>query len=191
MAAVSDRILVVMFDLDDTLFAHRESVDAGITAHRTTLGGRLGGADATAEAVRWHDLEEHHYTRYLRGELDISGQRRARVRDFVAPYGIELDDRQSDDWFWTYFAQYQRAWELHSDVSACLDDLESRGIRIGLITNGDLEFQGRKIDALALGPRLEQVITSSGGRGDEAGSGDLPHRVRGLQRDTRPSLLRR
>ena len=33
-------IRVVLFDLDDTLFAHREAVEAGIAAHRAALGGR-------------------------------------------------------------------------------------------------------------------------------------------------------
>ena len=138
----------------------REAVAAGITAHRATLGGPLAAADAAAEAARWHDLEEHHYHRYLRGELDYPGQRHARARDFVAPFGIELDDQQAEDWFWTYFVEYQRAWVLHRDAAGCLDVLESRGIRLGIITNGELEFQSRKIRALDLDSRLEHVIAS-------------------------------
>ena len=32
---------VVLFDLDDTLFDHRRSVELGITAHRSSIGGEL------------------------------------------------------------------------------------------------------------------------------------------------------
>jgi 2-isopropylmalate synthase len=83
---------VVLFDLDDTLFAHVEAVARAVKAHRAALGGAIAAADETAELARWRALEEEHYHRYLGGELDFLGQRRARARDFVAPYGIELDD---------------------------------------------------------------------------------------------------
>src|SRR4051794_6627333 len=82
------RVLVALFDLDDTLFAHREAVDRGLRAHVAALGGALASADLDAESVRWHELEEEHYHRYLAGELDFLGQRRARARSFVAPYGL-------------------------------------------------------------------------------------------------------
>jgi putative hydrolase of the HAD superfamily len=71
-------ISVVLFDLDDTLFAHRQAVAAGIVAHTRTLGGTA--RDAEPEIARWHALEEQHYHRYLTGELDFFGQRRARTR---------------------------------------------------------------------------------------------------------------
>lgn len=61
-------IAVVLFDLDDTLFAHSTAVAHGVLAHRTALG--LPGDDAE-ELDRWTALEEHHYHRYLRGELGI------------------------------------------------------------------------------------------------------------------------
>src|SRR5258707_3503785 len=85
-------ISVVLFDLDDTLFDHRRSVELGITAHRSSLGGDLAEADPAVEFARWNSLEEHHYHRYLSGELEFLGQRPERAKDFVAPYGIELDD---------------------------------------------------------------------------------------------------
>ena len=62
---------VVLFDLDDTLFRHREAVEHGVLHHRQSHGGALAAADDHAEFVRWHELEEHHYHRYLSGELDF------------------------------------------------------------------------------------------------------------------------
>ena len=66
---------VVLFDLDDTIFAHRLAVDRGIASHLAASG--VTTVDA-AEIARWTELEEHHYHRYLTGELDYLGQRRAR-----------------------------------------------------------------------------------------------------------------
>ena len=172
MAAVSDAaalaaagrgIRVALFDLDDTLFAHRHAVELGLAAHRDALGGAIAAADHATESARWHALEERHYHRYLQGELDFLGQRRARARDFVAPYGIELPaDAEADAWFDSYLAEYENRWTLHDDALPCLDALDAAvpPIRIGVITNGDIIFQTAKMTATGLLPRIEHTIAS-------------------------------
>jgi putative hydrolase of the HAD superfamily len=142
-------IAVVLFDLDDTLFAHRAAVDRGIVAHLAAIGG-YSEADPTA---LWHELEERHYHRYLAGELDFEGQRRARAIDFAASRGLVLDDPSA--WFDTYFEQYRAAWHLHDDTLPLLEALTQR---TGIITNGDPAFQQRKLDQVGLS--FEHVIAS-------------------------------
>ena len=152
---------VVLFDLDDTLFAHRHAVDTGVAAHIHRLGGSLAAADAAVELARWHDLEEKHYHRYLSGELDYIGQRRARSRAFMEPYGITLkDDRAADAWFDDYLVEYRRAWTLYDDSVPCLVALQAESLRIGIITNGDLGFQSGKVAAAGLTPYVEHVVAS-------------------------------
>jgi putative hydrolase of the HAD superfamily len=149
---------VVLFDLDDTVFAHRESVEAGIAAHRTTLGGALAAADRATEFARWNALEELHYHRYLTGELEFLEQRRERARGFVQPYGFTLDDDAADAWYDGYLVHYETTWMLHADTLPCLEAL--RPARFGVITNGSLEFQMAKIDGVGLTPWLEHVVAS-------------------------------
>jgi putative hydrolase of the HAD superfamily len=150
----------VLFDLDDTLFAHRAAVGSGILA-TLAANPELAGADATAEVARWEALEETHYHRYLAGELDFEGQRRARARAFLEPYGVALrTDADATAWWAGYWSRYTAAWALHDDTVPCLDDLEGRGIRLGLITNGDLASQTRKLEAVALTGRFEHVVAS-------------------------------
>lgn len=156
-------VSVVLFDLDDTLFAHRRAVEAGVLAHRTAHGGDVLAADDAAELHRWTQLEELHYHRYLSGELDFLEQRRERARDFVAPYGLDLaDDSAADTWFDTYLERYRDAWTILPDALPCLDALRRRipGVRFGVITNGDRAFQSAKMDAVGLSPHLEHVIAS-------------------------------
>ncbi len=149
---------VVLFDLDDTVFAHRESVELGIAAHRSTLGGALAAADRAAEFVRWNSLEERHYHRYLTGELDFVGQRRERAREFVAPYGQTLEDDAADAWYAAYLLHYRATWALHDDVIACLESL--RPARFGVITNGHLAAQQEKMTATGLADWLDHVVAS-------------------------------
>lgn len=146
---------VVLFDLDDTLFAHSRAVAHGVRAHRAALG--LAG-DETAEFERWTGLEEHHYHRYLRGELGYQEMRRARARSFVEPFGTDLDsDAAADAWFSSYIELYRTGWELYDDTMATLDALPQR---LGIITNAELGFQLGKIEAMGIADRFEHVIAS-------------------------------
>lgn len=154
-------IQVVLFDLDDTLFAHAHAVSAGVSAHRLAHGGAVAAADDAEELARWHELEELHYVRYLHGELDFYEQRRVRARNFVEPFGLDLaDDSAADEWYERYLVEYQKAWRLHEDTIPCLDELASRGIRVGIITNGELAYQVGKVEAMGIAPRVEHVIAS-------------------------------
>jgi putative hydrolase of the HAD superfamily len=153
---------VVLFDLDDTLFAHRAAVAAGIQRYATVLGEPYGALDADELVAVWHGLEEEHYHSYLAGRLDFEGQRQARARDFAARHGVVLDDAAASAWFADYFEHYVGAWSLHDDALACFDALQAAvpGVRFGLITNGDLAFQRRKVEAVGLDARVEHLIAS-------------------------------
>lgn len=154
---------VILFDLDDTLFQHSESVASGVLAHRRSHRGPLADADDELEFARWQQLEEHHYDRYLSGELGFLDQRRARARDFVAPYDLDLlSDAAADAWFAAYIAEYRRTWRLHDDVLPALDALAAAipGVRFGVITNSVMAVQTDKLDAIGLAPRLDHVIAS-------------------------------
>lgn len=156
------RIQVVLFDLDDTLFAHRAAVSAGIQRFATQLGEPYGTMAAVDLVALWHDLEEQHYHSYLAGRLDFEGQRRARARDFAARHAVALSDAEASTWFSDYFEHYVAAWSLHHDALRCLDALEAEipGVRFGLITNGDLAFQRRKVEAVGLDARMEHLVAS-------------------------------
>ena len=151
-------IRVVLFDLDDTLFAHRQSVRNGMARHVASI---LPEVDAAAHLDRWDQLEELHYHRYLAGELDYLGQRRARARDFMADFGhVFGSDAEAEAWFEVYLREYVRAWRLFDDALPCLGALASAGVRLGMITNGIPSFQQPKLDTLELAAHLEHVVTS-------------------------------
>lgn len=154
---------LVLFDLDDTLFAHREAVAAGILGHVAAQGGRGAAADPHSVVRLWNALEEQHYHAYLAGDLDFAGQRSARARDFAAAHGVALTEAEAAAWFDDYFLHYRAHWRLHDDALPCLDELARRipGVRFGLITNGELAYQSVKLADTGLAARVEQVVTSA------------------------------
>jgi putative hydrolase of the HAD superfamily len=158
--ALTDSPTVVLFDLDDTLFAHRKAVDDGIVDYVRKLGAPYRLADAASEVAAWYELEERHYHSYLGGHLDYEGQRMARAIDFAARHGVALDEAAASAWFASYFEHYMNNWVLHEDALPCLDALRSAGLRLGLITNGDEAFQLRKLARLKLTDRFEHIVTS-------------------------------
>ncbi|WP_353809202.1 HAD family hydrolase [Agromyces sp. SYSU T00194] len=151
---------VVLFDLDDTLLDHRAAVDAGILAHARAERYEL--LDEPGTTRLWRDLEEEHYHRYLAGETDFEGQRRARARAFAAAHGHALDDDGASAWFTGYFARYRAAWALHDDALPALDALRgvAPGVRFGIITNGEHDFQSAKLRAVGLDAPMEHVVAS-------------------------------
>jgi putative hydrolase of the HAD superfamily len=154
---------VVLFDLDDTLMAHREAVATGIELH---LRERGYDAEAAAAQRLWHELEERHYHAYLAGELTFEEQRRARAAEFALAHGESLDDEAAGAWFARYFERYRESWALHDDVGPALDALDAvlPGVRLGIITNGEEEFQLAKLVRLGLEVghpgRIEHLIAS-------------------------------
>ncbi|GGI47617.1 putative hydrolase of the HAD superfamily [Agromyces flavus] len=154
---------VVLFDLDDTLMAHREAVASGILAHLRERGYEAEVAESRA---LWHELEERHYHAYLAGELTFEQQRRARAAEFARAHGDALDDEAAGAWFARYFEHYRASWALHDDVEPAFDALERAlpGVRFGIITNGEEAFQLAKLVRLGLEVghpgRIEHVVAS-------------------------------
>ncbi|GAA4165848.1 HAD family hydrolase [Gryllotalpicola daejeonensis] len=154
---------VVLFDLDATLFDHPGAFRRGILAHVAALGAPYDTASAADIVAAWQQAEDLHFERYLAGELDYEGQRRARVRDFAARFSAaELGDDAASTWFSGYYDAYRDEWTAYDDVPGALDALEAAipGIRFGIVTNGELALQQGKVATIGLDARVDQVIAS-------------------------------
>lgn len=154
---MSERIDLILFDLDDTLYSHHAAVAGGLAA-------QLGQSPAQAEAAyqRWTELEDLHYNRYLRGECEFQEMRRVRVREFLADSRPALSDDDADEWFADYFQHYADHWIVGPDSVGTLAALRAANpaARFGIITNGELGLQQRKIEVLGLTHQFEHVIAS-------------------------------
>jgi putative hydrolase of the HAD superfamily len=150
---------VVFFDLDDTLLDHRSASQHGASRlfdHYPALGA-LGRGHFLS---RWPELTEKHMDRYFEGATDYVAQRRARMRELFSWVSVEMSDAEADEAFGVYIAAYETRFRTFDDVAPCLEMLEAAGVRIGIITNGQISTQRQKLDAIGLLVRVSPVVIS-------------------------------
>lgn len=147
-------VTVVLFDLDDTLWDHRWAAD--IAAAQLAVSS---GVQAPTEEVIscWRELERHHFSNFARGVESFEGQQRSRMRGLV---GHALSNSEADAKYAVYLRLYQDHWRLFSDVVPALSRCRSRGMSLGIVTNGDPSLQSAKIKRLGLAHRVDAVIIS-------------------------------
>lgn len=149
----------VGLDLDGTLLDHHAAAIAG----SRVLFREAGVTASEAMRALWFRAERDHYARYLAGELDLHGQRRARVRDLLAGAGSgqSLSDQDADALFGVYQREYRAHWRLYPDVVQTLERVRRDGHRIGILTNGDATLQREKLEATGALALVDVVCASS------------------------------
>ncbi len=146
----------VLFDLDDTLFDHRRSARAALSAlHR--LHGR--GTDL--------DVFERHHTQFLEvmhaevlaGRIGLDEARRERFRRVFLASGIALNDADVDAVASAYRSGYMTARRALDGAADLLLAVRPHA-RIGIVTNNLLEEQRDKLEYCGLAALVDVLIAS-------------------------------
>lgn len=150
-------ISTVLFDLDDTLVDVSSAARTAVVPWAAELG-----VDGTPNEIvrRWVAISQPHYRRYQRREVTFAQQRRARVRE-LAPHLDLIDDEAADQTFAAYLTRYEAAWVCFDDAVPALRRLRARGLRVGILTNGEQAHQELKLELVGLRGEVDLMITSS------------------------------
>jgi len=137
----------VVFDLDGTLLDRRRSFERFVRDQWERFADRLQTA------------EQDQYVQTLI-ELDCDGYapRKALFTGLTARFGIPSGVAETllDD----YRAGFPNACVLFPDAARTLSVLRTSGLKLGLITNGSLRMQSRKLQCLALAPMFDTILIS-------------------------------
>ncbi|MFI9603943.1 MULTISPECIES: HAD family hydrolase [Streptomyces] len=151
-------IEAVLWDVDDTLFDYTAADRAGMRAH-LVAEGLLDGYGTVEEALaHWRRITDAQWARFSAGEATFEGQRRDRVRVFLAR--PELTDDETDAWFERYLGHYEAAWALFPDVLPVLDALAASH-RHAVLSNSSVHVQERKLRVLGVRDRFEAVLCAA------------------------------
>lgn len=150
---------MIFFDLDGTLLDDVRATACGLEALCAEFGDAIEAPRAD-HAKRWQELYEQHFARFVRGELTLEQQRRARLRGFVRSDhpAIQHDD-DVDAVYAKYLAAYRGGWTRYEDALPCLEALV--GTPLGVISNGEQRQQMQKLEAAGLAKFFSVVITAS------------------------------
>jgi putative hydrolase of the HAD superfamily len=137
----------VLFDLDDTLLDRRGSFDVFVRDQWTRF---LPSVDA---------IDQEQYVRTLI-ELDRDGYgpRKGLFGGLATRFGLPADiaDRLLTD----YRASFPSACRLFPDALQTLGSIRASGLKLGLITNGSLRMQRRKLECVALASAFDTILIS-------------------------------
>jgi putative hydrolase of the HAD superfamily len=134
----------LLLDLDDTLVDHRGAADRGLRSWLTGLGLAETPSELESHVERWFALEARHYERAQRREISYTEQRRVRIREFLPGWDL-ADDALADDVFAGFLGCYQAAWRAFDDAAETVERALAAGLKVGVLTNGQLEIQTEKL----------------------------------------------
>jgi putative hydrolase of the HAD superfamily len=140
-------IRAVVFDLDGTLLDRRRSVECFARDQWRRFA---------------HDLRTVEQEQYVHAfiERDDDGYAARKgvftglVAQFELPSGVAATLRQD------YRDGFPAACVLFADVVDTLSSLRASGLKLGLITNGSVPMQSRKLECLALSPMFDTILIS-------------------------------
>ena len=146
----------VLFDLDDTLFDHRESARAALRAVHAAHAATADFADF--ERHHTHYLEEMHLE-VLAGRVDLDEARRERFRRVFRALGVSLAESQADVVASAYRSGYLTARRPLDGAADLLVALKPHA-RIGIVTNNLLDEQQDKLAFCGLAPYVDELVAS-------------------------------
>jgi putative hydrolase of the HAD superfamily len=137
----------VVFDLDGTLLDRRQSLERFVRHQWKRLAHVLPAVEQERYVQTFVELDRDGYA--PRKEMFSSMVAQFELPPAVA--GILRDD---------YRDGFPSACVLFPDAVRTLAALRASGLKLGLITNGSLRMQSRKLECLALSPMFDTVLIS-------------------------------
>lgn len=144
----------VFFDLDNTLLDHNSAEAA---AHQELYDSTPELQDRPLEdwLSTYKSINHQLWLNYQEGKIDRHELQQSRFRDSMKHLEIPFD--RSDEIGAAYMQFYRNHWEWVDGAKEALEKV-SESYPIGIVTNGFLETQQKKIEKMGLGRHTDLFI---------------------------------
>jgi putative hydrolase of the HAD superfamily len=149
-------IRAIGFDLDNTLFDHREASSRGLES----LVREKGWKYQSNQEMRheWHRLEEFYFDQFVAGVLTLTEHRRARMRDLLISTDAHVEEDYLDALWNEYLMHYSNSWVAFADAHTALSEFKAAGYKLGVLTNGQQSQQEAKLKAMGIADLFDAVL---------------------------------
>jgi len=137
----------LIFDFDGTLLDRRRSFERFVRDQWERFAHVLQPVDPQAYVRTLIELDRDGY-----------GPRRELFTGMVAQFKLPSD--LAETLLSDYRAGFPGACVLFPDAAQTLTSLRTSGLKLGLITNGSVRMQSRKLECLALAPLFDTILIS-------------------------------
>jgi HAD superfamily hydrolase (TIGR01662 family) len=152
-------IKTVLFDLDDTLFDYQYSRRSGLKA--------LQGEYPNLRDIPLEELEMTHegllqqnYQKTLDRTITMLDATTERIYFLCLKFGLELSGADLPHAVKIYNAEYDRTRRPIPGVEAFLHYLLNKKIKVGVVTNGLIEFQKEKLKVCKIAGLIPYLVIS-------------------------------
>ncbi|MGG1678453.1 HAD family hydrolase [Neobacillus sp. NRS-1170] len=139
-------IKAIFFDLDDTLHDHLLPFSNALIA---TLPINYREIDVVSLYKKFRHFSDILWKSYSAKELTLKNLRINRIMLALESYDIRITIKQAVE-FQNQYEHDSKKLHLFPDVTAVLKTIINYGLTLGIITNGPIEHQFKKIQSLGL-----------------------------------------
>lgn len=149
----------ILFDLDETLYDHRQTCIEGIKALQGLCPSLRVKSAESLEKAFWNLLCSH-YLHVLSGKLSNEQARIERIALLFKECGTDAPAEKLDELCNIYSEAYYSSMSPVPGAFEVLDALKDRGHTIGVVTNGFVQGQMNKIKSCRIDTFIDHITIS-------------------------------
>lgn len=133
---------IIFFDIDDTLVKHTGAEKKSLLAVRKRYFPDVLQREFD---LIWTENSRKFWKLFVEKKLTFGNQRIKRIQAVWEHFGKQVSKEKAERIFLTYLNLYESNWSLFFGIKKSLKVLKKKGIRLGIISNGNRAQQDKKL----------------------------------------------
>lgn len=146
---------VVFFDIDNTLLNNTRAEKKAFQVIGLEYFPQIHQREFEKQ---WILATKKNWRLYERKILTFQQQRIQRILDIWKYFGSSISEMKASDIFSSYLKQYEKNWKPLPYVKEIIKKLAKRGIKLGIISNGNKKQQVQKVQVLGINKYIDPTL---------------------------------